>query len=135
METGKIDMQFKEKTDKLSVNIQLSEDGTVWLTKHQIADLFGVYIQTVTAGLKTIFQKELLLQEQVIKIHRFTNDQNKECQTELYNLEVILTLGFYMKGGICLSFREWIHERVKHQRLVTNPQAPILIQFNLTKIL
>lgn len=106
METGKIEIQFKENTNKLSVHIQLSEDGTVWLTKHQIADLFDVYIQTVTAGLKTIFQKELLLQERITKIHRFTNEQGRECQTELYNLEAIITLGFYMKGGICLSFRE-----------------------------
>lgn len=94
METGKIEIQVKEETQQLSVRIQLSEDGTVWFTKHQIADLFGVYIQTVTAGLKTVFQKELLLQEKVTKVHRFTNEAGKECQTELYNLEVILTLWF-----------------------------------------
>ena len=134
METGKIEIRVKEETKQLSVHIQLSEDGTVWLTKHQISDLFGVYFQTVTAGLKTIFQKELLLQEQVTKTHRFTNDQNKECQTELYNLEVILTLGFYMKGGICLSFREWVHERVKSP-IAYHPNPPILIQFRQTLIL
>lgn len=133
METGKIEIQFKENTNKLSVHIQLSEDGTVWLTKHQVADLFDVYIQTVTAGLKTIFQKELLLQEQVTRTNRFTNEQGKECQTELYNLEVIITLGFYMKGGICLSFREWVHERVKSP-IAYLPKPPILIQFGQTLI-
>lgn len=133
METGKIEIQFKENTNKLSVHIQLSENGTVWLTKHQIADLFGVYIQTVTAGLKTIFQKELLLQEKVTKIHSFTNEQGKECQTELYNLEVIITLGFYMKEGICLSFREWVHERVKSP-VAYLPKPPLLIQFGQTLI-
>ena len=133
METGKIEIQFKENTNKLSVHIQLSEDGTVWLTKHQIADLFDVYIQTVTAGLKTIFQKELLLQERVTKINRFINGQGKECQTELYNLEVILTLGFYMKGGICMSFREWVHERIKYP-VAYFPKSPILIQFGQTLI-
>ena len=133
METGKIEIQFKENTNKLSVHIQLSEDGTVWLTKHQIVDLFGVYIQTVSAGLKNIFQKELLLQERVTRIHHFTNEQGKECQTELYNLEVIITLGFYMKGGICLSFREWVHERVKSP-VAYFPNPPILIQFGQTLI-
>lgn len=133
METGKIEIQFKENTNKLSVHIQLSEDGTVWLTKHQIADLFDVYIQTVRAGLKTIFQKELLLQEQVTKIHRFTNEQGRECSTELYNLETIITLGFYMKGGICLSFREWVHERIKSP-VAYLPKPPLLIQFGQTLI-
>lgn len=133
METGKIEIQFKENTNKLSVHIQLSKDGTVWLTKHQIADLFDVYIQTVTAGLKTVFQKELLLQERVTKIHRFTNEQGRECSTELYNLEVIITLGFYMKGGICLSFREWVHERVKSP-VAYLPKPPLLIQFSQTLI-
>ncbi|MBD9177654.1 MAG: hypothetical protein EGP82_00490 [Odoribacter splanchnicus] len=133
METGKIDIQFKENTNKLSVHIQPSEDGTVWLTKHQIADLFDVYIQTVTAGLRTIFQKELLLQEQVTKINRFTNEQGKECQTEFYNLEVIITLGFCMKGGICMSFREWVHERIKYP-VAYLPKPPLLIQFGQTLI-
>lgn len=133
METGKIEIQFKENTNKLSVHIQLSKDGTVWLTKHQIADLFDVYIQTVTAGLKTVFQKELLLQEQVTKIHRFTNEQGRECSTELYNLETIITLGFYMKGGICMSFREWVQERVKYP-VAYLPKPPILIQFGQTLI-
>lgn len=133
METGNITIQVKEETKKLSVHIQLSEDGTVWLTKHQIADLFDVYIQTVTAGLKTIFQKELLLQEQVTRTNRLTNEQGKECQTELYNLEVIITLGFYMKGGICLSFREWVHERIKSP-IAYLPKPPLLIQFGQTLI-
>lgn len=133
MKTGIIEIQFKENTNKLSVHIELSEDGTVWLTKYQIADLFNVYIQTVRAGLKTIFQKELLLQERVTKIHRFTNEQGRECQTELYNLEVIITLGFYMKGGICMLFREWIHERVKFP-IAYLPTPPILIQFGQTLI-
>lgn len=133
METGKIDIQFKETTNKLSVHIVLSEDGTVWLTKHQIADLFEVYIQTVTAGLKNIFQKKLLLQGRVTKIHRFTNEKGRECQTQLYNLEVVITLGFYMKEGICMSFREWVHERVKSP-IAHFSKPPILIQFSQTLI-
>lgn len=132
MERGKITIQQKGNTGKLSVHMELAE-GTIWLTKHEIADLFGVYIQTVTAGLKTIFQKELLLQEQVTQTDRFTNEKGKECQTELYNLEVFIALGFYMKGGICASFREWVHERVKYP-VAYLPKPPILIQFDQTLI-
>ena len=57
MERGKIDIHFSESSQELSVHIQLSEDGTIWLTQHEIADLFDVYIQTARAGLKILFHR------------------------------------------------------------------------------
>lgn len=135
MERGKIDIHFSESTRELSVHIQLSEDGTVWLTKYEIADLFDVYIQTVTAGLKTIFQRGELFEMQVMRTYCSVNSQGKHCSIEFYNLDAIISLSFYMKGGICRSFREWVYKRI-HQPIATEvPKPPILIQLNQTSFL
>lgn len=135
METGKIEIRVKEENKRLSVHIELSADDTVWLTKHQIADLFGVYVQTVTAGLKTIRHNGLFNDNTVRTLH-YVSRLGKQCSVEFYNLETIIALSYHMKGGICLSFREWLHEQVKHQQFVTNiPKTLVLIQLDLTKIL
>lgn len=132
MERGKIDIHFSESSQELSVHIRLSEDKTVWLTKYEIADLFDVHIQAVMSGLKTIFQRGELFEMQVTKIHRFTNAQGRQCSVELYNLDVIISLSFYMKGGICRLFRDWVYQRIRQPMKTAVPQPPILIQLNQT---
>lgn len=135
MNTGKINIRVKEKTQELSVYIELSPDGTVWLTRHEIADLFGVYIQTVTAGLKTI-QRNGLFRDNTVKYYCYLNTQGIQCTVELYNLETIIPLSYYMQGGICSLFRDWLCNQAKNQRLSTTvPRPPILIQFNRTELL
>lgn len=135
MNTGKINIWVKEKTRELSVHIELSQDSTVWLTKHQIADLFGVYIQTVTAGLKTI-RRNGLFKDDSVKYHCYLNTQGIQCTVELYNFDLIITLSFHMKGGICHLFRGWLCNQAKKQPLVTTILKPsILIQFNRVELL
>lgn len=128
MERGKIDIHFSESSQELSVYIQLSEDGTVWLTKEEVADLFGVYIQTVRAGLKVLFQREVLFETEVMRMHRFINAKGRECSLELYNLNAVIALGFYMKGGICRSFREWMYKRIKQSGNNSIAPRPLIIQ-------
>ena len=39
-------------SDNIQVYIELSEDGTVWMTKNEIASLFNVYHSSVEVNLK-----------------------------------------------------------------------------------
>lgn len=130
MERGKIDIHFSESSQELSVHIRLSEDGTVWLTQHEIADLFDVYIQTVRGGLKVLFQRGVLFETEVMRMHRFINAKGRECSLELYNLDAVIALGFYMKGGICRSFRRWMHKRIKEPENNSIASRPLIIQLS-----
>lgn len=130
MERGKIDIHFSESSPEPSVHIRLSEDGTVWLTQHEIADLFDVYIQTVRAGLKVLFQRGVLFETEVMRIHRFINAKGRECSLELYNLDAVIALGFYMKGGICRSFRRWMYKRIKEPGYNSIAPRPLIIQLS-----
>lgn len=130
MERGKIDIHFSESSQELSVHIRLSEDGTVWLTQHEITDLFDVYIQTVRAGLKVLFQRGVLFETEVMRTHRFINPKGRECSLELYNLDAVIALGFYMKGGICRSFRRWMYKRIKEPGYNSINPRPLIIQLS-----
>lgn len=130
MERGKIDIHFSESSQELSVHIRLSEEGTVWLTQHEIADLFDVYIQTVRAGLKVLFQRGVLFETEVMRMHRFMNAKGRECSLELYNLDVVIALGFYMKGGICRSFRRWMYKQIKEPKYNSTASRPLIIQLS-----
>lgn len=128
MERGKMDIHFSESLQELFVHIQLSEDGTVWLTKEEIADLFDVYIQTVRAGLKVLFQRGVLFETKVMRLHRFINAKSRACSLELYNLDAVIALGFYMEGGICRSFRQWVYNRIKQPENNNTAPRPLIIQ-------
>ena len=130
MERGKIDIHFSESSQELSVHIRLSEDGTVWLTQHEIADLFDVYIQTVRAGLKVLFQRGVLFETEVMRTHRFINVKGRECSLELYNLDAVIALGFYMKGGICRLFRKWMYKRIKEPKYNSTALRSFIIQLS-----
>lgn len=132
MERGIITIQRQNSGEQLSVSIRLVNDA-VWLTKHEIADLFEVYIQTVTANLKSLFKSQELLEKDVTFIHRYEKN-GAECSTTFYNLEAIIALSFRMQGGICWAFRKWMIERIK-KPIIQEYKQPILIQLKPTSLI
>lgn len=133
MEKGSIIIQRQDSEEQLSVTIQLAE-GTVWMTKHEIADLFDVYIQTVTSNLKGLFLSQELTESEVTLVHKYKNKNGLEYSTTFYNLEAIIALSFRMKGGICRTFRKCMIERIKRP-IIQGYKQPIIIQLNQTGIL
>lgn len=109
-------------------------DGTVWVTKTEIAKLLGVFAQTVSTNLREIFKNKELFEHEVTCIHNYTNDKGVNCKIEFYNLDVIIALSFRMKGDYCRLFREWVREQIK-QSITDNRRMPIVIQLGNTAIL
>lgn len=80
--------------------------GAVWLTQHQIADLFGVFISAVGANVRSILKSEVLREGQV---SRYVSTATGGMT--LYNLEMITALAFRLKSVKAEQYREWIMER------------------------
>jgi hypothetical protein len=112
------------------VNIELA-GGTVWITKHEIASQFRVFVPTVTASLRTIFRYRELFEADVVKLHRFTRRNGENASIDLYNLDVIIALSFRMNGTICKKFRIWVQEKIK-QPIVQRHKMPVIIQLEKT---
>ena len=87
-------------------------NGTVWMTRHEIADLFEVVISIVDANLRAIFKSEVLREPDVCHTHRYVVKNGMECQILVYNLEVIMALSYRFKSKNAKIFREWINKKM-----------------------
>ncbi|HCY42424.1 MAG TPA: hypothetical protein DHV48_13885 [Prolixibacteraceae bacterium] len=91
---------------KFVVEVQIA-DGNLWLTKHEIADVFNVPISVVSNSLRSILKSGLLREEEVTCIHLF--DRNgKQCQTIIYNLEALIFISYRVASGEAKVFRQWV---------------------------
>ena len=54
------------------------ENGNVWMTKHELAGLFGVFVQTIDANMRSIFKSGILYDGDVTITERQEKD-GKVC--------------------------------------------------------
>ena len=70
-------------------------ENRVWLTRHQIADLFGVFVPAVGSNIRSILKSGILREERV-----YRRERNRDGGiVELYSLEMIAALAFRLKSG------------------------------------
>lgn len=81
--------------------------GGVWLTQHEIADIFDVFISAINSNIRSILKSEVLQEEKVC--HR--RDNGNGSILSLYNLEMITALAFRLKSHRAQYFREWITQQ------------------------
>ena len=107
---GKFDLvRFTDNDFELDVRAD-SENETVWLTQEEIAILFGASRSTVTYHINNIFSsKELEENTSVEKIDERVNYR----PAKLYNLDVILSVGYRIKSKRGIAFRRWANKVLK----------------------
>jgi hypothetical protein len=98
-------------TEDGKASIQLREqDGTVWLTQLEIADLFQTSKQNVSLHIRNILaDKELATHATVKESLTVQAEGGREVRrpTTLYSLEMILAVGYRVKGPRGTQFRQW----------------------------
>lgn len=83
------------------------EDETLWLSQKLMAELFGVDVRTVSEHLKNIFTSQELVAEAVIRKFRITASDGKNYQTQFYNLDAIISVGYRVNSLRATQFRQW----------------------------
>jgi len=83
------------------------EDETLWLSQKLMAELFGVDVRTVSEHLKNIFASHELAQEAVIRKFRTTASDGKNYQTQFYNLDAVISVGYRVNSIRATQFRQW----------------------------
>lgn len=107
------------------------ENGNVWLTKHEIANLFGVLVQTVDANLRIIFKSGLLYDNNVSVTERQETSKGIHYVT-FYNLEVVIFLSFRI-GTYCTKlFRKWVLNALCEYKRLKERRPEVFIIFNAT---
>ena len=88
--------------------IKLRSDlDTVWLTQLEMAELFDATKQNVSLHLKNIFDDREIIQDAVVKESLTTAADGKKYQTQLYNLDAILAVGYRVRSPRGVQFRRW----------------------------
>lgn len=105
MKTGHLRITNAGAVPKIDIRLV---NGTVWLTKAQIADLFGIFHQTIESTLKTGFRSGALVEDDVCHIHRYTNLKHQERQTIFYNLEALIFISYHTHSANIAIFRRWV---------------------------
>lgn len=86
------------------------KDDTVWLNQNQLADLFQRDRTVITKHISNIFrEKELDKKSNVQKMHI----PNSDKPVSLYNLEIIISVGYRVKSPQGVQFRQWATQRLK----------------------
>ena len=98
--------------DEKSVEMRY-EDENIWLTQKMMAVLYDVDVRTINYHLKRIFEDSELTEESVIRKFRITADDGKSYNTNHYNLQAIIAVGFKVNNERAVQFRKWANSIVK----------------------
>jgi hypothetical protein len=114
VEKGEIVVYQPDEITKLEVRIL---DETVWLTQEQIAQLFGVKRPAITKHIRNIFQTQELEEISVCSILELTAADGKKYMTQLYNLDMILSIRYRVNSRYAMLFRRWANSVLKEYLL------------------
>ena len=89
------------------------EDETVWLTQAQLCELFQKSKSTISEHIKNIFLEGELEEDSVVRKFRTTAEDGKNYNTNFYNLDVIISVGYRVKSLQGTKFRQWATQRLK----------------------
>ncbi|MFT0546041.1 virulence RhuM family protein [Allopusillimonas ginsengisoli] len=89
------------------------ETETIWLSQLEIAELFQTTKQNVSLHAKNIFEDNELRQDAVVKESLTTAADGKSYRTKLYNLDLILALGYRVRSPRGVQFRQWASTHLK----------------------
>ena len=98
---------FENQDVKLEVNMK---EETVWLTQAQMTKLFKVKQNTIAEHISNIFEEGELDEKTSIGISDKSSGGRKP---KLYNLDVIISVGYRVKSQNGVVFRKWANKVLK----------------------
>ncbi|MEP6931647.1 MAG: RhuM family protein [Flavobacterium sp.] len=109
---------YQNQEGNIKIDVRLEED-TVWLTQAQMALLFGKGRTTITEHIKNTFSEGELDEKVVCRDFRHTTQhgaiagKTQKSTINLYNLDVIISVGYRVKSQQGTQFRIWATQRLK----------------------
>lgn len=103
---------FTSQAGEDNIEVRVADEN-VWLTQKLIAKLFDIHIATINEHLKNIFNSKELDKNSVIRNFLITANDKKNYNTQHYNLEAIISLGYKINSERATSFRRWATQVLK----------------------
>ena len=112
--------------------ITISETGVVtiptapiWMTKFEIADLFGVFSCNIRKAIHTIYKNKELSEYDTMKYIK----QHDGISYDVYNIEVIIAIAFRIRSKESILFRRFVISEI----CATKKENPITLLFSCGK--
>lgn len=108
---------FNETNFQIEVRV---EDETVWLTQAQMAELFQTTPQNITIHIKNIYNESELQTDGTCKDYLQVQKEGSrqvKRKTQMYNLDVIISVGYRVKSVRGTQFRIWANKILKEYLL------------------
>lgn len=102
---------FENQDVKLEVGVH---EDTVWLTQSQMEQLFGVKHATISEHISNIFKEGELDEKTSVGISDKSSGGRK---SKIYNLDVIISVGYRVKSKNGVIFRQWANKILKDYML------------------
>ena len=101
----------KFENDNISIDVTVSpKEETIWLTQSQMAILFGVDISRISRHIKNALNENEISYERNL---RKTQIPNSDKLVHLYDLDVIISVGYRVKSINGVIFRKWANKVLK----------------------
>jgi len=97
---------FNDEDLSLEVSVSSNAD-TIWLNRAQISELFDKDIKTIGRHINNILREDELKANSVVAKFATTASDGKKYQTEFYNLDMIISVGYRVKSKRATRFRKW----------------------------
>jgi hypothetical protein len=103
---------YQTEDGRIKLEVRL-ENETVWLTQQLMSELFQTSKQNIGQHLKNIFDEGELELNSVVKKFFTTATDGKKYETNFYNLDAIISVGYRVKSSVATRFRIWATQRLK----------------------
>lgn len=91
---------------KKGVEVRLEKE-TVWLTQKHMSELFNTERSVITKHIRNIFHTKELDRKSVCANFAHTAEDGKVYQTQFYNLDLVISVGYRVNSKRGTQFRIW----------------------------
>ena len=89
------------------------EGETFWLNQKKMAELFGVDRSVITKHIQNVFIEGELEENSVCAFFAHTAADGKTYNTQFYNLDAIIAVGYRVNSQRATQFRIWATQTLK----------------------
>lgn len=106
---------YQAEDGKLKIDVRF-EGETVWLAQQQMAELFQTTKQNISLHIQNIYEEQELKRDPTVKESLTVQQEGNRSvrrRVELYNLDVIISVGYRVKSAVATRFRIWATQRLR----------------------
>lgn len=107
-------LMYQTEDGQTKIDVRL-EDETAWMTQKSIAELYQKGLPTINEHIKNIYSEGELNEDSTLRKNRIVqNEGGRDIsrETNFYNLEIIIAVGYRVRSHRGTQFRQWATTRL-----------------------